>query len=250
MEPWDGSHLGKIEDRDIVSKTSGPRPFSTLTFRFQEQTYQCWVKRISTLQATLIDELKPLFGLAKLGTHSIFVKSRLYLLVRPFTGPHCQLDEIRFSPSRSFREQVQLIFAFRHVLALSCSFESSIQVRSVYGLSYPISFRDGTMNFWSTRPILPGTILKKWFKYDHESIRETLLRALDIDVTRLTAFMLRFRTSLEVTILRLDKSLIWTSNYILERLMNHLYNTPNLLLQQLDSESGDNEKERENTEQS
>lgn len=231
---WNGSFLGEFSADAIQSmEVRDKEKYWTLDLGTR---VTCRVKSTKTSFPNVIDELKSLFGLPKLGTHQIRMNHKNYILIRcPEPGVsevplHQFIPELSGSQYPLFRRQIQEILAFRDVLAVPVTYESSLRVRiQPRRHPVPLSYREPSMAFDSSKPILSASIQNRWF--NDANVSQTLARMIRIDPEDVATGISEFRTHLETIISRVDKSLIWCSAFIIERLMSRLLNdSPNLLL--------------------
>jgi hypothetical protein len=221
---WDGSYLGEFS-KDVLQSIELREKDRYCTLNLGDHPLTCRVKSMKTAFPNVIDELKGLFGLPKLGTHHIRVNSRNYLLIRP---PEAGITEIPLNEfirdaaySSMFRRQVQETFAFRDVLAIPVSYERNLRVRLQPRRNpVPVSYCEPSMTFDASRPILSSALQNRWF--NDISVNATLARMIHLDPEDVSAGIAEFRTKIETIISRVDKSLIWSSSFIIERLMTRL----------------------------
>lgn len=177
MLQWNGSEItelltkAKIQEgiyhKTVYWKLTW-RSRNKKTKRIREISEYCIVKNLTHgLLPCLMDEIKPLFGLHKIGTHWAKHSSKKYLLLRVKTD---QDDRIiydlsldRFEWNSHIAPEVKKIFAFRELLGMSKSYESSIIVRINHVSVHVISFYDPNMEPSSHNAVIPKTVLEKWF---------------------------------------------------------------------------------------
>lgn len=175
----------------------------------------------------LIDELKPIFGLPKLGTHRCKQGGKDRILIRcPIKNNQIQ-DEMTLNmlenPSGIMKLQVQEIFAFRELLGVTCSYESSILIRKGTNNTYPISFYEPGMKTTNDKTT-PFNVLDKWF--EDTSIDEVVKRLLKIkSIDRMGVVLHDLRTKIENVIERVDRELIIYKTYIMDRITERLQTT-------------------------
>lgn len=198
----------------------------------QDQTF-CLSRPIHNHLPLIIDELKRVFNLNPLGTHSVTKGNRLYLLIRAYRDPddniikEIPLSKVDIDPSTEpiLRSQVQELFCFRDILALSSTWESSLRIRYPHRRSpYPISYRETTMCFNTHRHIISNPVMKKWFA--DITIGAVARRMVGINKENydkdLSPVIANVRTKIEATINRIDREAIWCSAFIIERLMQRI----------------------------
>jgi len=95
---WDGSYLGKIEESSIIEMYLWEiKPWRYVKLQWYNQNITCLAKVIKTHFPNIIDELKPYFGLSKLGTHSLHIGKNLYLLIHNIPNIVFSLDQLNQS---------------------------------------------------------------------------------------------------------------------------------------------------------
>lgn len=239
MLKWDGTHLGQFHESIILAKTKTKHgrywkikiPLTDKPEPREVEVY-CLAKIVKNFFPAIIDEIKPIFGLPKMGTHTLRIEGFLYLIIRIPTirgiiiEDHC-LNELTINPTTNmlFCRQVQEILCFRDLLALSSTYESSIHVRYMEpNHPFPISFVENNMNFTENkRPVLSKRMIKRWF--GDTPINIVLLRLMRIgkdDLRRFPEILAKYRKDIEEAINRVNKDSIWCSNFILNRLSNRL----------------------------
>lgn len=171
---WDGSDLGEF-DPDVI--IDAKKHWAGTYWLVQLGTYEktCLAKQVKNTYANIIDELKPIFGLRKQGTHRISIRTRdrvkHYLLtdVKMNEGKYILPDiplqhydianpdwyrlqqdtqSLGIVPTWSlseyclkypfFRTLIQGIFAFREILGVSLPYDSSIGVRITHNKLVPL----------------------------------------------------------------------------------------------------------------
>lgn len=245
---WDGSDITTyVKNCQITSGKYGRYRYLKLVHTKTQQTVYCIKRRITNTLSLIIDELKPIFGLSKMGTHRAYYKGDLVLLIRvesisvDFVGLESIQEFIRYERTLKesleqqpdiisawlFRRQVQEIFAFRELLGISRSYESTIRIRTGTNFNYPISFYELSLTPYpsdSTKQFISDKMLNKWF-YDYDvSLDDTIKRMLNIntDLTNLTEQIMKLRDALDDVIYRIDKSMIAYSSYIIDRILHRL----------------------------
>lgn len=225
MFKWDGSHLGN-HNHNIIK--------STLTFNDiyyfhlvinSQETYAIYY-RSDSLFPCIVDELKPLFNLIKLGTHSICIDQKQFILIKVPMIDNAIIVEMNMKQldrkfSHGFIESLRHVLIFRNLLGLSCSMKS-IHIR-FENEWLPVSFRD--FNHRPKRPALKGDIVAKYFSglpaknptyssYVREYLQVCHGRFLNISLSNWT-------TKIDSIVKRIDKSYIWISGHVISRMMSY-----------------------------
>lgn len=172
----------------------------------------CMVRTMSNgTLSCLIDEIKPIFNLQKIGTHWIKYNNKKLILLKVnlFEGSiiyDLTLDLFDFHPKLC--SEVQKIFAFRDLLGISKSYEKSIVLREITKYNYisPVSFYEPNMEPSSSGKI-PNTVLEKWFK--DTSIDQVVKKMFKIeDAKELVSVLYNLRCQLEKVVERCDRNSI------------------------------------------
>lgn len=239
---WDGSHLGDFPGAVIQREYHA---YGTKYWKLQlgDQNLFASVRPLKSTLPCVVDELKRVFALTRTGSHRITIDGASYLLYREtyltlgdqeiIVQNQC-LSESQGPELEESRRLIQYVFAFRELLGLSPNHNGVIKLRTSPHISRltgrvtnnPIpevlSSQDNTIRTTHDhRTTLPQTILKQWFS--------------DVDVTDTVCMMTGFRGEpetihvklsyyrgqIEDVINRVDRSQIWLSNAICERLMRH-----------------------------
>lgn len=226
MFTWDGSYLGEITDANIVAAAFTSCTYWKLRIGLSEAI--CSVKMIQSTVELILDELKPIFSLAKIGTHSIRRGNQMYLLTRvPLTESGAILEEpslveiptSEYTPQ--FEKRVREILCFRDLLCVYPNYEKSIIVRKdPDGLIYPIGMCETKMVFGKDQAFLTQKMMQKWFKkVDPSTVVKTMINPKNDDIAIVIS---QVRSRIEATINRIDRSMIWCSAFIIDRLMQRL----------------------------
>lgn len=229
MFKWDGTDV-----TDLISKCDiyGAK-FNKLNYWvIQHPDYDdqvCIVRSTKCSLGCLVDELKPVFGLPKLGTHWCRLGNKVYILIRCVKNTDGSIKEeltlnmLGSSSSSLLTLQIQEIFAFRELLGVTCSYESSIIIREGKAGPYPISFYEPNMATEDTK-VIPFTVLEKWFV--DTSMDEVVKRLCRVNnINRLPTVLHELRTSIEEVIDRVDRRAITYKNCIVNRITQRLQTT-------------------------
>ncbi|MCL6572889.1 MAG: hypothetical protein K6T88_14595 [Bacillus sp. (in: Bacteria)] len=240
---WDGSYLGQISITDITELQIETSVDGNEIRRDPKARYYlikingkligpCLMKGQQSSFPCLIDEIKSIFRLPKLGTHQIKIGNNFCVIIQVQLDSNGAIieegtlkDAVYDGPENLlFRRKVQETFAFREILAVSKTCEKSIRLRTSWdGRIYPISFREPGMIFRSKRSIIPNTVIKKWF--NDVTISQTIISMMKTQNMDLGSYLSEFRTKLEDIIHRVDRDSIWISSFIMDRLLSRLLDT-------------------------
>lgn len=213
---WDGSFLGEYPSsifglKMSVDKGLSFRSIDTGDFRVKG-TFKC---PRDTSFPCILDELKPCFGLPKLGTHRIKIGGRTYILYRSKLSdirldklPRPQLEEIE-------KEQMQRLIAFRFLLSIPQPLNSSfIYRKSTRGL---FSFHE-PKSLLGVETIDPTeSFIESWFE-EKDFLQAVFSFLPNDDKESLSNFLYSFQSGIEKVIQRVDMDYIWLSSYIVEKI--------------------------------
>ena len=79
---WDGSYIGLISEQQILNRCGTCGKFEYWIFYYKGYTSACMIRFSKYYTQCLVDELKPLFGLNKIGTHYAYYKDKYAILLR------------------------------------------------------------------------------------------------------------------------------------------------------------------------
>lgn len=235
MFKWDGTDITELISKcDIYGAKFNRLKYWVIQHtnhesgKASEET--CIVKSSKNSLSCLADELKPVFGLPKLGTHWCRLNAKTYILVKcnrtteGYIKEEITLNMIDVSTSL-LKLQIQEVFAFRELLGVTCSFESSIVIREGKSGYYPISFQEPSMATGDSK-VIPFTILDKWF--DDTSMDIVVKRLCRINnIERLSTVLHELRNQIEYIIERVDRRMITYKNCIINRITERLQTTLN-----------------------
>lgn len=231
MFKWDGTDVSNIiSEADIFEATYNRKKYWLIRYVTNHKIKEeiCMVKYPKDTLTCLVDELKAIFGLVKIGTHWFVRNNRLGVLIKCFKTKEGYIKE---EPNLSqitkvdqlLTLQVQEIFAFRDLLGVTCSYESSIIVRETRIGKYPISYFDPNMTLKNTK-VVPATVLDKWFK--NTSLDDVTRRLVKInDINELSAKLHDIRSQIETVIERVDRRSIVHKTIIIDRITERLQAT-------------------------
>jgi hypothetical protein len=189
---WNGTYLGRISDQNILrSNVEGNFEF----WHIEIDGYQtiCMIRKTKNYTPCLVDELKPIFGLSKLGTHYVNYGNCYIILIQARTDmsgflvyPDVTLNHLKDSfmvPGSSDNsgaedviKKIKEIYVFRDLLCLSKSTDSSICIRkNSEGELYPVSLIDTSIKLDRMCNIyvstyIPDVAFNRWIK-DESSIK-------------------------------------------------------------------------------
>lgn len=223
MFNWDGSNVTNFIENVIIQEGKyNKRKYWKI---IKGDDYEiCLVKTSPNTFPCLIDELKPVFNLEKIGTHWFKFKSKTMILLRLINKDNTVLEELTLDKiklsldkikfNKYLQHEVQKIFIFRELLGMTANFEKSIILRNKGLYIKPISFNDTNMAPYSEGKVIPETIIKKWF--NDGDLNEAVLKMFGSENINLV--LLKLKSDLEKICLRVNKDLIINIDEILTRI--------------------------------
>jgi len=221
MFKWDGTDVTDLISRSNVYEAKHEK-YKYWVITHDQQTEMCMIRNSKNTLPCLIDELKSMFKLYKIGTHWYKQGSKFKILLKcSKTEDGSIKEELTLKDIKqyddNFKLQIQNIFAFRELLGITCSYSSSIIVRDSM---IPVSFYEPNM-LTEDKKIIPFTILEKWFT--DSSIDEVVQRLCKINsLNDLVNTLHILRTNIEEVILRTDSKNIGYKDCIMNRITERL----------------------------
>lgn len=230
MLKWDGTNITNLVKREevfIEEALLDKHIYWRLNF-FEHGNWKtdlCIVKSSThNSMCCFIDELKPLFKLNKVGSHWLKFKNKTLVLYKPHIENDMIVNDVTLNLveyRKRLRKEVQKIFTFRELLAISRSFESSITLRVYKNRIKPISFYEPNMNPGGNSKIIPETVLEKWF--DNTTIDDVIKDMLKINsIEEMGPLLLNLKTKMDEACMRVDPTLITTTDEIISRIRSRL----------------------------
>lgn len=213
---WDGSFLGKFSDKHIEGKrNSFPFWLYKINLSQDERPRRIWCAAhpAEDRYACIVDEAAPLFGLAKVGTHIIKVKSRLYIIYRIHGITPTVLQGLNHKHvSSSFKRQIQDVFTFRQIMGINMNYISSVVMVG----DRPASYRNRVKEEENTESTLTINLIENWFT---DVIEDSMKRLIEAG-----GGYSQIMDKLEKVILRVDPSLI-SMKVLIEKRISWMYNS-------------------------
>lgn len=223
---WDGSLLGTIPPEKFTFVASTPW---TRYYRVEigDLHFYSAARRIADAMPAILDEIKPLFGLIKIGTHQIIVKSSRYLLLRTRMRGNTLIEDAPLSCvdclKPSLKEKIREVLVFREVAGISTTWERHIRISpNNLGEKMPLSYDDGRIT--SGGNVLTTKMLRKWF--GENTIEEVLQKMLSTSSRTSMTTIFFLRSALERIVTRIEPRMIWYVSIIIERVANRLHTAP------------------------
>jgi hypothetical protein len=217
---WDGSDLGDITSRfvDIRSPTPGMLG-AELRLKTGGKIITCLAWRYKNDIPLILDELKPLFGLNKIGRHKCTIQKRKVLLARLVHKAENGVSEgegLNYSLD-SIREHI----VFRHFFGVITRGEF-LWYREGEGVS---SYKDVTIRFTTKSSAISTRSLKKWFNNSEEELFLTAKRILirtNHECQSLTKVVQFLRSKVEAIIRRINKQMVGITTSFMSRVQVYL----------------------------
>ena len=184
----------------------------------------CIVRNSTSILPCIIDEIKPVFNLEKIGTHWCKFKGKtlIFYKIQMENGNILEditLDNIGYKVQ--LEPDVQKIFVFRELLGMSKNFESSIILRKRDYFFKVMSFYEPNMTPGDTKNVLPNTILNKWFK--NTDIDTVVLKMFNVDnPENIISVLLDLKSKLDKIAERVNKDAITYIDEIIARIRSRL----------------------------
>ena len=233
MFKWDGTNVTDIiSQSDIYGATYNKKHYWVIRYTdpntnmISEET--CMMRTCKNSLSCLIDELKPTFGLQKIGTNWCVYKGKIKILYKNLCTPENYIKEESTLDKYDikdhlFRMQVQEIYTFRELLGITRSYDSSIIVRKSRDGVYPVSYYEPNM-MMEDKKVIPFSVLEKWFgDLSIDDVVKRLLSIHTIDKMAVTVFYIR--SSIQKIIERVDRRLITYQSCIMNRVIQRLQTT-------------------------
>lgn len=209
---WDGSNLGDVDAQ--IQSWEIRDEFTIVYFKSGESAY---ANRFDSSVPLIADELKPLFGLSKIGRHRCLISGRSALISQIVA------NERRFTPLIATDDMIPSIrraYVFRWSLGLTQNFDKMLWVRSYKsGITLVTSFCEKKYDFASaaasqtgsvkpTRSRITETAVKKWF--GDWKIADDIMREIFGHRN-----MTEIRFEIDAIVRRVDKSYVsWVTGII------------------------------------
>lgn len=233
MFKWDGTNITDFINRKEIKIYKGEyeneNNNNKKTYWYIENTENgeeeiVLVRNSLNILPCLIDELKTVFHIEKIGTQWLKLHGKIYIISRVETENGEVLDEItldQYKYDKNIEKEVRKIFLFRELLGLTMNFEKSIILRKKHLYIQPISFYETNMKPGDTGKVLPGTILDKWFK--KIDLDTATCNFFNIDkIENMNEILLEFKGKLEQVFNRVDPNSVMNIDEIVTRIRSRL----------------------------
>lgn len=159
---WDGSNIGAV-DQHIASY----RIISGRVYLYFKDGTVALANRYDNSVALICDELKPLFGLPKIGRHRCTIDNRQAII----SHIACEAEH-PFNTEMATPELItslQRCYLFRWVLGLTQNSDAALWVRRYKsGVVIVTSYRENNVAYHKKSPagaIIPDVSMKRWFTH-------------------------------------------------------------------------------------
>jgi hypothetical protein len=168
MFKWNGSEITDfIKDEETLIEEAKYNQKTYWIIKHGENEEICMKKNTKSSIPCLVDELKPVFGLEKIGTHWFRFKSKIMIIFKVNIENGVILEDLPLNEieyKRELETEIRRIFLFREFLGTTSNFERNIILRHKNYFVKPLSFYETSMVPSHSGKVIPDTILDKWFK--------------------------------------------------------------------------------------
>ena len=241
---WDGSHLGDFKTNIITRRIK----FMNMTYLLLKLNINfdfvilCRAKKVQDKFSCIIDEIKPIFGVEKMGSHSIKIAKSLFVIYK--TEWNIKNDDIEIKIGEPLHKipksdlirltaefEIKCMLAFRDLVGLDC-FESLILIdtntkkmitlkeHQSKGSSALIIDSFSNISTVSNRNWFPKNDLKFYVNYMVDNV--VSIDGSNFQYKDLIETFMRVHNFVYDVAVRIEKKNIWIVNYVTTRLRTHL----------------------------
>jgi hypothetical protein len=230
---WDGSHLGEYPRscllHKIQCKDSGIM-LQYIRLPVEEDgtslSFVCHMKRHKDVfLPCILDEIKPLFGISKIGTHRIRIGKLEYVLYKCFMGDRL-ITKLSNSEKENIKEILQPQILYRVLFCVEDTKNASFIYRCSIDkhrkrVSSVFSFCEIKTTLGKERYCPTETFITHWFgdnaidEYLTEFIENLRIKYKKEDTLQL---ILWFQSEIETIIQRINKEYIWITSHLTQDL--------------------------------
>ena len=208
--PWNGTHLGSYTE-DIIKSHVESEPYDMFLVeipKYDDGAIWCTMQKSKSLYPCIVDEIKYVLTLTKIGTHSLYIGGKLHILYN-IRNPTL-LTKYEMHPSLSevlFKQAIQDVYVFKMIVGCGHMYDKSILVMGNIPTAYQITISCDNMDIDN----IPKRVFDVWF--------------IDQACNTVGRMMRRYkrteiiRDNLQRVINSIDKSFIWLENLIIQKLM-------------------------------
>lgn len=225
---WDGTHLGNLHLNQIkeLGRIKIGRQLNLTQITIGTFKALCLTKTILSVLPAIFDEIKPIFFLPKVGTHTFRYRGHLMIAYRPIVRngeiqEEITLDEASDELRDKRASQVRRLLAFREIFGITETFERSLVIRASHVLSFlePNTIAGSRDGF---RSIISELLLKRWFSQGSSSLERTIHDLICLNRDTPEATIAYYRPLVEEVINKIDPELITYANLFFQRLTSYL----------------------------
>ena len=236
---WDGSDVTDLIKDKVIEQGRYGKIIYWKIYDENNDKFEICMMRTATYGTIpcLIDELKPIFQLEKVGMH-YFSRSKLATSPSKKSTKYCILLKVLLNekgqiihdlPLESYYHQkityeIQKIFLFRELLGITKSYEKSIVLRITETKNryvVPISFYESNMEPCKNTKIVSDKIIEKWFSdIAFDVFVKQFFKVKTIEDIPNTIYA--FRNKLSEVVTRYDSEYITFVTEIVSRLTSRL----------------------------
>lgn len=231
---WNGSHLGTYKKNIIDWKLETKRA-KYCQLNINGKVLVCQIRNVKSHLPCIIDEIKPLFGISKLGTHDLYIGKTMYQIIKArvpsLTGglqEDHRLDEMLEIYKKMenlpdyVKREVQKIYIFRNIMGIPQNFDRSIRVRISNNLMTPLSFTESKMDP-QFHKAMSKTCIRKWFDNDESIIKELLNEMLQTKTDEDVEYKIPLiRGEMDNIFSRINKDATMYKTFIIRNLQNKI----------------------------
>lgn len=219
---WNGSNIGDITPYLISLNAPLPGKIgSKLTFKVNNEITTCYAFLYKNDVPLIIDEIKPIFGLKKIGRHKCILNKKRLLIAKI---EHEDENVFNNMEHKYDIKEIQNIIVFRYIMGL-ISRGSFIWYRNETEL---ISYKDVTISFEKKSSNITKLLLNKWFNKNINNVSSTMLRLSNNSKVMSTKTFSQRNSLIVLRIKKIVNSInpkyIYVCNDILTRMNNLILN--------------------------
>lgn len=233
---WDGSNLLYFSKRHIICEFKDEKTkLKYWAINYCNNQTICIIKSAKNVAPCIYDELMPLFGLSKMGTHYVILGVKIFILYRVQTIAYNQyIPELFLSnlTKQNFHsicyQQIRKIYVVRDLIGVTHTTDSDIIVRFLNGtIPYFISMKTyGIIGDQIIESTISETCKNKWFIENGEEISVRQIYKDLFTEIKSSEDIHNYITSLSIKIdhiiERIDKNLCYIQTLICKRILDQL----------------------------
>lgn len=242
---WNGTDITEVLTKASMSEFKIGEKVYWKAIWYEVKVKFFEIRKCSTILPIICDELKPIFGLHKLGTHWTEKNKKIFMLIKTMVNDNGEIiqdktmsEYLKMDPGIGeelqsnglFRKQMQEIFTFRDILGILKNTDSCISLRFRSNIYFPISSYEPKMDPAKIKSCLSDKIINTWFT--DVSVIECLKSITHIHKYEdISTGVHTIRQKLHEVFTRIDKSYIHYSDFIIQKILQRLQHTfPQTLL--------------------